>query len=205
MYVPKQFRIEDLDEVRNFISTNSFGILVVSGGGSIAATHIPFILFKNSHDQDVLLGHISRANPQLNNIDAGSEVLAIFQGSDAYVSSSWYDHENAPTWNYMAVHVYGKIRIVEGDELLRSLTLLVDKHEAASEHPVSVETMSKQFVSKEIKGIIGFEIAVTRTEGVKKLSQNRDAANYSNVISELEKKSDQKSTQIALEMRKLRE
>jgi transcriptional regulator len=148
------------------------------------------------------LGHLSRANPQWKTFDDESEVLTIFSGPHAYISSSWYDHENVPTWNYIAVHIYGKIRIIEGAELLDSLNQLVDKYEASSRQPVSMEGMSKQFVEQSLKGLVGFEILITNIEASYKLSQNRDQKNQLAIIAELEKRNDPRSLSIAAEMKK---
>ena len=83
----------------------------------------------DENGEDVLVGHMSKLNPQWGNFHDNEEVLAIFNGPHTYVSSSWYEKENVPTWNYIAVHVYGKIKIIVGAELLNSLRKLVDKYE----------------------------------------------------------------------------
>lgn len=199
MYTPKPFQNTDLSSVKDFIRHNGFGILVSQKEGQLAATHIPMLL---SEEGTCLTGHISRGNRQWKDVGSSSEVLAIFNGPHAYISSSWYDHENVPTWNYIAVHVYGVIRIIEGDELLESLRHLVDKYEQHSEKPVSVEKMSPDFLKKEIRGIVGFEITITNIEAAYKLSQNRDKANHDNIIQELEKRGDASSKEIAEAMKK---
>jgi len=163
MYKPKYAENNNEASVMEFISKNSFGIIVSQFGGKVLASHIPFEL----QGEDKLLGHISRANPQWKNFEIGSEVLVIFNGPHAYISSSWYDHENVPTWNYIAVHVYGTIRIIEGDELLDALKNLLDKFEVTSQHPVSIKGM---YVRKSLNGIVGFEISITSMEASYKLS-----------------------------------
>jgi transcriptional regulator len=150
-----------------------------------------------------LTGHISKANPQWKNFANNSDVMVIFPGPHAYVSSSWYDHENVPTWNYIAVHVYGKIKIIEGEQLYNALKQLVNKYEHGSEHPVSIEKMSPQYVRQSIQGLVGFEIEITSIEAAYKLSQNRDRKNYVNVINELEKRGDHDSLSVAAEMKKI--
>ena len=139
MFVPKYAQNNDAAEIKEFIKQNGFGILISQSSQKLMATHIPL---EFSQDESKLLGHISKANPQWKKFESDSEVLAIFSGPHAYISSSWYDHENVPTWNYIAAHVYGSIRIIEGDELYEALKHLVAKYEAASAHPVSMETMS---------------------------------------------------------------
>ncbi|TAE00039.1 MAG: FMN-binding negative transcriptional regulator [Bacteroidetes bacterium] len=202
MYIPKHFRNENIDQVREFIKANSFGILVSQTEGNLFATHIPLELDQNEAGKDILCGHISKANPQWRNFKSETEVLAIFSGSHTYISSSWYDHENVPTWNYMAVHVRGKIQIIEGEKLMLALKKLVDKYESASENPVSIEKMSSKMLEKEIKGIIAFEIEIEKIEAAYKLSQNRDAKNHENIIKELEKRGDENSLKVAEQMGK---
>ena len=200
MYVPKQFRNNDGSTISDFIRHHGFGILVSQSDSRMVATHIPLEL---SEDETKLRGHIAKANPQWKNFQNNSEVMVIFHGPHTYVSSSWYDHENVPTWNYIAVHVYGKIQIIEGDELYSALKQLVDKYEKRSEYPVSIEKMSPDYVRQSIQGLVGFAIEITSIEAAYKLSQNRDRKNYVNIISELEKRGDYESKSVAAEMKKI--
>lgn len=202
MYIPACFKNNDLNEVRDFLNKNSFGILVSQSDSKFWATHIPLELDKDENGKDILVGHISKANPQWKNFTNDSQILAIFSGAHSYISSSWYDHENVPTWNYIAVHIYGKIKIIEGEKLINALKKLVDKYEKNSDKPVSVEKMSEKFISKEIKGIVGFEIEINEIQSAYKLSQNRDTHNHKNIIVELDKKGDCNSQIIAEEMKK---
>jgi transcriptional regulator len=194
MYTPKLYQDNDPASIQKFIHENGFGILVSTVDGQLWATHIPMMLSK---DGTKLIGHISRGNKQWKDVDGFKNVLAIFPGPHTYVSSSWYDHENVPTWNYLAVHAYGSIRIIEGEELLASLSELTDKYEKYSEKPVSVKTMSAGYVNREIKGVTGFEITVERFEATRKLSQNRDDKNHQSIVEHLEKKEDQGAKDIA--------
>lgn len=201
MYIPTLFKQDNSEEVKDFLRKNSFGILVSTVGNKPWATHIPMELDTNTAGKDVLLGHISRGNKQWRDFTNNEEVLAIFSGPHAYVSSSWYDHENVPTWNYIAVHVYGTLRVIDGEELLISLKKLVNKYEAMSEHPVSVEGMSEKMLESELKGIVGFEIQITAIEAAYKLSQNRDTRNKERIIEELTKRGDISSAEIAASMK----
>jgi transcriptional regulator len=194
MFTPKIYQKNDPAFIQDFIRKNGFGILISQAEGKIWATHIPIML---SEDGSKLSGHISKANKQWKDFESGSEVLAIFSGPHTYISSSWYDHQNVPTWNYQAVHVYGTIRIIESDELYESLKHLVDKYEQASENPVSMETMTAEYVRREMKGVVGFEVAITRIESTSKLSQNRDDKNHERIVNELEKRGDVGSKEIA--------
>lgn len=199
MYTPKLNRKENTEELHAFIRMNGFGILVSTVAGKPWASHIPLLL---SADGKKLSGHIARGNKQWKEWNTETEILAIFSGPHTYISSSWYDHENVPTWNYIAVHVYGQLKILSDQELLHSLKELTDKYEKQSERPVSVEKMNPDFVKKEMLGIVGFEIEITKIEATYKLSQNRDAKNHDAIVSQLEKSKDHNSTAIAHEMKK---
>ncbi len=197
MYTPAYHKNENEVELVEFIKLNGFGILVSQVEQKLWATHLPLILSDNK-----LHGHISRGNKQWRELPNGEEVMVIFQGPHTYISSSWYDHENVPTWNYIAVHVYGKVRMLSNDELIESLRQLTNKYEKDSVNPVSVDTMSKKFLHTEIRGTVGFEITIERMEANYKLSQNRDEKNHANIISELEKRGNENSVNVASEMKR---
>ncbi len=199
MYTAKINRNENTEELHEFIHANGFAILVSTVEGKPWATHVPLLL---SRDKKKLQGHIAKGNKQWKEWNADTEVLAIFQGAHAYISSSWYDHENVSTWNYLAVHVYGKLKIQTEQELLNSLKELTDKYEKQSEKPVSVDRMNPNYVKREMLGIVGFEIEISKMEATYKLSQNRDAKNHETIVTELEKRGDQGSVSIATEMKK---
>ncbi len=201
MYVPRHFENKDAAAIKDFIRKNGFGILVSQREGKLHGTHIPFHF---SGEETRLYGHVSRANVQWKDFNTGDEVMAIFTGPHTYISSSWYDHENVPTWNYIAAHVYGTIGIIEGEMLYQSLKQLVDKYERSEEQPVSLEKMSADYVRKAIQGIVGFEIAITEINAASKLSQNRDDLNFHNIIHALEKKDDHNAGEVAAAMKKTR-
>jgi len=202
MYIPELYKNEDPEEIQNFIHNNGFGILVNQTDGKPWATHIPLLLEVNNGKQS-LVGHVSRENPQAESFKMNDHVLAIFTGAHTYISSSWYDHENVPTWNYLAVHVYGNLKIHSLDESIEALKRLVDKYESKSENPVRVEELSTKTML-QARGIVSFEIEITAINAKKKLSQNRDDKNYENIISELEKSNDNQALDIAKEMKKNR-
>lgn len=203
MYIPEIYKNENQEDIKNFIDKNGFAILVNQTNGKLWATHIPLILETNKNGKEILSGHISKLNSQSAGFVENEEVLAIFSGAHSYISSSWYDHENAPTWNYIAVHIYGKISILNEEEAVLSLKKLVDKYEVNSKKPIRVEELSQKTM-RQVNGIVAFEIEISSIEAVKKLSQNRDPKNYENIILELEKNSDSQSIAIANEMKKNR-
>jgi transcriptional regulator len=199
MHIPDLYKNEDKDSIRKFLKENAFGILINQTNGKLCATHIPLELDYNKEGEEVLQGHISKENPQWTSFESNAEILAIFTGPHSYISPSWYDHENVPTWNYSAVHVYGKIKIIEGDAVIDSLTKLVDKYEQNSKCPVRVADLSKKTMM-QTRGIVAFEIKIEEIQAQNKMSQNRDDKNYSNIISELEKTENPQSIAVAKEM-----
>ncbi|MDZ4147976.1 MAG: FMN-binding negative transcriptional regulator [Flavobacteriaceae bacterium] len=203
MYIPSQYRNENHREIRSFLKENSFGILVNQRDGKLLATHIPIELDDEKEGITELTGHLSKENPQWKNFIENGEVLAIFPGPHSYVSSSWYQHEEVPTWNYIAVHVYGSIQIMEKDALLDSLRKMVDKYEQNSENPVAVDRMSEKTM-RQINGIIGFKITVREIQAVSKLSQNRNNQDYQNIVHQLAKSGDAQASAIAEAMKKKR-
>lgn len=203
MYIPTHYKNENLEEVRSFIAANSFGILITNKDGRSHATHIPIELMQNGSGEWVLQGHIAKANPQWKHFTDEQEILAVFNGPHAYVSSSWYDFEEVPTWNYVSVHIYGKIKIIEGEALYNSLKLLVDKYEANSKNPLKIENLSKKTM-RQVHGIVGFEIQIDDILAAYKLSQTHNDKNYHNVTEELENTGDSGSIEIAKLMKNKR-
>jgi transcriptional regulator len=199
MYAPKYHKNNDHNEQLQFIRKNSFGMLINEVNNKPWVTHIPFML---NNDGSKLTSHISRGNVQWRHFSTEKELMVVFTGPHAYVSSSWYNHENVPTWNYIAVHVYGNVRIIEGDELKTSLKQLMDHYETGSEHPVTMEKMTPSYLEKEIRGIVAFEITINQIEAAYKLSQNREKVDYQNIITELNKKEDSNALEVAKEMEK---
>ena len=201
MYTPDIYKNENQEEIKKFLQDNSFGILINQTNGKLWATHIPLELGTTIEGNPILEGHISKENLQWNGFLESNEVLAVFSGPHSYISSSWYDHENVPTWNYIAVHVYGKIKIIEGQAVIDSLKKLVDKHEQNRENPTRIENLSEKTMM-QARGIVAFEIEIDKIEATKKMSQNRDSKNYQNIISALEKNNTPDALATANEMKK---
>lgn len=195
MFLPHHYKNENIVEVKDFLKKNSFGILVNQLEGKPWATHIPLELDVDEKGKDVLVGHIAKANPQWKNFEENSEVLCIFNGPHSYISSSWYKEEEVPTWNYIAVHVYGTIEILDEEAVLASLHKLVNKYEANSKSPISIDNLSKKTM-RQIKGIIGFQIKIDKIQAAYKLSQGREH-DHPKIISELEGQDNSSGKEIA--------
>lgn len=183
MYIPKYFKITNDDEIWDFVQNNSFGTIVTTKSGKPIATHLPLQLMKEE-DTYYLTGHMAYGNPQWRTFASCEDILVMFQGPHAYISSSWYEEENVPTWNYQAVHVYGTASILDEEELTQDLTMLLQKYEEHRENPVLSENLSSE-TKKQIKGIVGFKIKIQEVQAAYKLSQNRNEEDYKNIISKL--------------------
>lgn len=202
MYIPAKYKNEDLSEVKDFIISNSFAILVNQFEGKPWATHTPLELEKDKDGNDILIGHIARANPQWKAFDATSEVLCIFNGPHTYVSSSWYEEEEVPTWNYIAVHIYGKLTVMTEPEVLSWLHGLVDHYEKNEEKPLSLKDMSPETL-RQVRGVVGFRIKINEIQAAFKLSQGREE-DHARIIHELQNKKDPGSKAVSNLMKKRR-
>ena len=200
MYIPHYYKNENLDQVKEFIQQNSFGILVNQLDGKPWATHIPLELETAKNGKEVLVGHIAKANPQWKAFGGNTTVLCIFNGPHTYISSSWYKEEEVPTWNYIAVHVYGTLSILTEEETMKALHRLVEKYEQSSENPVSLRDMSPKTL-RQVKGVVGFQIEIDAIQAAYKLSQTREQ-DHERILAELKKKGDAASRSVADHMDK---
>jgi transcriptional regulator len=199
MYIPKHFKIDDEDLIYNFIEENGFATLFSQHNGEPYATHLPLML---DREKGLLTGHFARPNGQWKDIE-NQTVLAIFQGPHCYISPSWYETNQAvPTWNYVAVHVYGKIEFVEDDqELLDSLNDMVKKYERPGSS-YQLENADASFIAGMSRGIVGFKIKIEKIEGKAKLSQNHSVERQELVIKQLENSSGEDNIEIAALMKR---
>ena len=187
MYIPKAFREDDISAIHTLIREYNFAALITQREGVPFATHLPFMLDAERGPNGTLLAHMARANPQWHDFNSAQEVLVIFQGPHAYISPSWYEVElSVPTWNYAVVHAYGLPHLIEdGEELYKLLKTLIQTHEANFEKPWPFQ-LPDDYLQKMMRGIVGFEIEITRLEGKFKLSQNRTETERENVIAALQ-------------------
>lgn len=200
MYIPKRYHVTEWNEIEQFVNEHSFGIIVTTGEGKPMATHVPLVLRKLEEDY-YLSTHLAIGNPQWKSIEKepNQEVLVIFQGPHTYITSSWYERENVPTWNYQAVHMYGKASILNEQELEEDLAILLRKYEGHRDNPVLWETMSDQ--TKRMKhGIVGIKVKVEEVQAAYKLSQNRNERDYDTITHKLQLQKDENSQKIAEEM-----
>lgn len=196
MYIPKYFKVTNVDEIWDFVQKNSFGTIVTTEQGKPIATHLPLQLMKEG-DTYYITGHMAYGNPQWRTFETCEDVLVMFQGPHAYISSSWYEEENVPTWNYQAVHVYGTASILDEEELKQDLTMLLQKYEKHRKNPVLWDKLSPEVLEKQLKGIVGFKIKVQEIQAANKLSQNRNEEDYHNIVNKLYEEKDLNSQQMA--------
>ncbi|MGM9920613.1 MAG: FMN-binding negative transcriptional regulator [Bhargavaea sp.] len=199
MYIPPKFKITD-DEVNvQLINQHGFATLFSQHQGAPFATHLPLIL---GGDHASLYGHFARQNPQWEDI-AGQTVLAVFQGPHCYISPSWYETGQAvPTWNYVTVHVFGEIELVEhGSELTNHLNDIVLKYEGP-DSAYRLDNADPDFIGGMIRGVQGFKINISKIEGKAKLSQNHPIHRQQLVIDQLEKSQNSDEQQIASLMKR---
>lgn len=190
MYVPPAFDPPSLDAVHALLNAGQLATLVTHGPAGLTASHLPMLFDPTVGERGVLLGHLARANPQADS--GGMEAaLAIFTGPDAYISPSWYpgkavDGKVVPTWNYISVHVHGRLERIEAPDALHDLlTRLTDRHEAARPDPWRLTDAPPDYIARMLKGIVGLRLVITRIEGKWKLSQNRPPADRAGVMAGL--------------------
>lgn len=188
MYVPNHFKEGDPAVLYECIRDFSFATLVVADENGVEANHLPLYLVSDAGDSPgVLQGHLARDNPVWRRIESGAQVLAIFQGPNAYISPSWYPSKAetgkvVPTWNYLAVHVQGTAKIIQdAGWLLQHLNQLTDLHESNMASPWSVNDAPEDFTRRLCRAIVGLEITIDTLSGKRKASQNQSARNRAGV------------------------
>lgn len=182
MYIPSHFLIKDEEVHYDIIEKNGFATLFSQHNGIPFATHLPLTMDK---DKRCLYGHFARPNPQWKDIK-DQNVLAIFHGPHCYISPSWYETNTAvPTWNYVSVHVYGQVEIIDSEELMNSLHDMVLKYEGPNSS-YKLDLVDSSFIESMTKGVVGFKIKIDKIEGKAKLSQNHPIERQELVIQRLE-------------------
>lgn len=196
MYIPSSFQVSDAAEIHALMRTHSFATLVTQGEGGMTATHLPLLLDTEAGPHGTLLGHMARANPQWRKIEG--EVLAIFPGPHAYISPTWYETPGTvPTWNYVAVHAYGPLQLIEDKDSLHDiLTRTTAVYEQGMPKPWSYGIADPD-IDKMLKAIVGFRIEIHRLEGKAKLNQNHPEERRLKVIRALEAQDGEDSKSIA--------
>jgi transcriptional regulator len=188
MYQPPAFREDRIEVQHALIRAHPLGLLVTAGPGGLMANHVPFLIYPDASERGTLRVHLARANPQLAELAVVDQCLVVFQGPQDYVTPSWYATKRetgkvVPTWNYVTVHVWGRPRVRDdADWLRRQIGDLTGQQEGTRAQPWLVEDAPADYVTAQIKGIVGVEIPIARIEGKWKVSQNRPAADRAGVV-----------------------
>jgi transcriptional regulator len=201
MYVPPAFSENDLANLFDFIEQYSFGLLVTQNDGQAFASHLPFMIDRTAGPNGTLIGHLARANPQWRDA-AGQTALAVFSGPHAYISPTWYEAEPVvPTWNYSAVHVYGRVEVIEDKTRLREIVRqMVHVYERAMPRPWSFDPVGT-YADRMLSQIVGIRIPIQTIQGKWKLNQNHTAERRRKVIRALTEQGDGNSLAVAALMR----
>ena len=198
MYIPKAFEITEARVLHEFIQAHSFATIVSNSAEEMLASHVPLTLDHAGGAHPSLAGHFARANPHWRALERSGRCLAIFSGPHSYISPSWYANSPAvPTWNYAAVQVYGKVRIIDDAAWV---TGLLDRMIAIYEAPQARPwrgLLPVEFRAKLTEAIVGFEIEIDRIEGKFKLGQNRPLEDQRGVLYALKHSSDAASRELA--------
>jgi transcriptional regulator len=200
MYAPRINQIEDRAELLAYMRAYSFAALATSGPGGLTATHLPFVI-EEEGGRITLLAHMAKANPQWRDFAAGAEALVIFMQPHAYVSPRLYDsRQNVPTWNYVAVHAYGRpVLIEERAAKIELQQKLIRQHDAG--YLTQMAELPDSYLDAKLAAIVSFSLAATRIDARYKLSQDKNPAERERIARELEASGDSVAAETARLMR----
>lgn len=192
MYQPKQFEETRPEVLRALVQQHPLATLVTFSDSGLQADPIPLLWREGTDGQVLLAGHVARANPLWQRTRFDTEVLAVFQGPQHYISPGWYatkaEHGRAvPTWNYATVQARGPLRVVQDAAWLRQLVEdLSIQQEAPLPQPWQVAEAPADYIAKMLAAIVGIEIPVTSLVGKWKVSQNQPAENQASLVQALD-------------------
>ena len=204
MYTPEHFAIEETGAIVAMMRANPFAVLVSHGTDGLEATHLPTVTKTDGQQPVRIEAHFARPNRHWRQFkDDGAEAMFIYSGAHSYVHPSWYPSKAAtgkvvPTWNYAAVHVYGRARLMQDQETLRAhVAELTDQQESGRDQPWALTDAPDDYVNVMLRGIVGMEFEITRFEGKLKMSQNREEGDRHGVVSGLQNEGTDGARQVA--------
>ena len=206
MYRPDQFRVDDIAEMHALMRARPLAVLVSAGASGLYGTHLPTVL-KTEGEFGAIECHLARTNPHWKDLAEGGEALMIFQGPEAYITPNWYASKTetgkvVPTWNYAAVHAYGRPQVMQDkDWLRRHVGELTAQQETAEPKPWALTDAPESFVDVMLRGIVGFRFDIARLEGKWKMSQNREMRDRVTTADGLEKRGQNEDAQVAAVIR----
>jgi transcriptional regulator len=196
MYTPAPFKEDRTDVLHAMMQDIGAAAIVGHGEDGLVATHAPIELDPEPAPFGTVRFHFAKANPQAGAIKEGQEILLIFQGPQGYITPSWYPSKHltgkaVPTWNYVAIHAYGKVSAFEdATRLLAHLAALTARFERAYHLPWTIDQAPEGFIDGMCRAVTGFEIPLERIEGKWKMSQNKSAHDRIGVINGLRAQGD---------------
>jgi transcriptional regulator len=182
MYETPHFREDNLEALHGLIEAYPLGLLISTGPEGVIANPIPFILYRGEGERGTLRCHLAKANGQWQALEANPAALVVFQGSQSYVTPSWYatkaeTEKVVPTWNYAIVQARGTARVIHDAAWLHAnVAALTDQQEGRRPKPWAVTDAPEPFIAAQLKGIVGVEIPIETIAGKFKASQNRPVA-----------------------------
>jgi transcriptional regulator len=196
MYLPAHFEESRVDVMHQLIRDHALGTLVTFGADGLIANHVPFEIDPDPAPFGTLRAHVARANPVWKAFSREVEPLVIFQGAQSYITPSWYQTKKetgkvVPTFNYIVVHAYGSMQVIEDAAWLRKFVGgLTDRFESARAQPWAVTDAPEDFITMQLRAIVGIEIQLTRLVGKWKTSQNRPPVDQAGVVAGLRESDD---------------
>lgn len=208
MYLPPLFAESRPEELHRIMREHPFGMLITYRVTGLEADHLPFLLDADRGAKGTLLAHVARANPVWQDVRDGDPVMVVFRGPQGYISPNWYPskqdtHRHVPTWNYEVVHAHGSIRVRDDEKFLRGVVgRLTRTHEADQPVPWRMSDAPPDYLADALGHIVGIEVELTRIEGKRKLSQNRDARDFESTAEALDSRGNK---DLAYAMRRTRD
>jgi len=187
MHIPNKFKQKDENQLKAIIREYPFGTLVMHSKSGMEATHLPVIL-ANCEGKEVIHAHIAKANKIWQSVASDAEVLLIFNGPNCYISPNYYPTKKesgmaVPTWNYVVVHVKGRISFIHDEKwIYNMINSLTNEHESKQKIPWSMSDAPDTYIKKMLPAIVGIEVSIDSIEGQWKLSQNQPEVNKFGVV-----------------------
>jgi len=205
VYLPKHFQA-DAGQTEELLAQIRVADLVTPTADGLFATFLPLIYERSPAGErspgpgaelGSLRGHVARKNDHWR-LEPTGESMVLTHGPDAYISPGWYATKRAtgrvvPTWNYLTAHIHGRL-VIHDDVgwLEQTVRMLTERHEAAQEHPWSVDDAPREFTEGQLRAIVGVELLITRVEAKAKLGQNRTDADVDGAVAGLRSVGDQR-------------
>lgn len=189
MYTPAHNRIEDRAALLAYMRAYSFATLASAGPAGLTATHLPFVI-EEEGGEIRLLAHMAKANSQWRDFGAAADVMVIFMQPHAYVAPRLYDsRQNVPTWNYVAVHAYGRPLLIEEREAKLELQRkLIRQHDPG--YLEQMAGLTADYMDAKLAAIVSFSLVATRIDARYKLSQDKNPAERERIARDLESSGD---------------